>query len=196
MGLTRLFLPTRGDDSGMSPKPYAAGMSSPLFAAESSVFLIEQYLPRIRAAFQLLPAEDRWWTPHRDALSFGAILRHLEGNVRQWIVAGVGGAPDLRERRLEFAAPKEDCELLLIRLEATCEAAARVIEEHAERLEERRFIQGESCTVLHAIYHVVEHFSWHLGQAIWIAKARAGAGHGFALYDEEAINRARNDSRD
>ena len=27
---------------------------------------------------------------------------HLTGNVRQWIISGLGGAPDIRERDLEF----------------------------------------------------------------------------------------------
>jgi hypothetical protein len=34
-------------------------------------------------------------------------------------------------------------------------------------------IQGEEVTVLEAIYHVVEHFSLHLGQVIWAAKMHA-----------------------
>ncbi|NIP78842.1 MAG: DUF1572 domain-containing protein, partial [Gemmatimonadetes bacterium] len=35
-------------------------------------------------------------------------------------------------------------------------------------------VQGRSVTVLAAIYHAVEHFSMHLGQILWIAKARTG----------------------
>jgi hypothetical protein len=29
-------------------------------------------------------------------------------------------------------------------------------------------------------------------QAVWIAKARAGAGHGVAFYDEARVNAAKN----
>lgn len=53
-------------------------------------------------------------------------------------------------------------------------------------------IQGFETTGLGAVLHVVEHFSWHTGQVVWIAKARAGAAHGLALYDDAAINAARN----
>jgi hypothetical protein len=30
----------------------------------------------------------------------------------------------------------------------------------------------------------VEHFSWHTGQAVWIAKSRAGAEHKLSFYGE------------
>ena len=53
-------------------------------------------------------------------------------------------------------------------------------------------IQGFEVTGLEATYHVVEHFSWHVGQAVWIAKARAGIDHGIAFYDEVQVNRDRN----
>ena len=38
---------------------------------------------------------------------------------------------------------------------------------------ERRTIQGRDLTVLEAIYHVVEHFSLHLGQIVLVAKLHA-----------------------
>ena len=53
-------------------------------------------------------------------------------------------------------------------------------------------IQGHYVTGVHALLHVVEHFSWHTGQAVWIAKARAGAEHGLAFYDDTQLNSARN----
>ena len=53
-------------------------------------------------------------------------------------------------------------------------------------------IQGFEVTGLAAVLHVVEHFSWHTGQAVWIAKARAGAEHGLAFYDDARVNKARN----
>lgn len=41
-----------------------------------------------------------------------------------------------------------------------------------------RTIQGREVTVLEAVYHVVEHFSLHLGQIVFVAKLRTpGAVH-------------------
>ena len=56
-----------------------------------------------------------------------------------------------------------------------------------------RRIQGFETTPFRAVYHVVEHFGWHTGQAVWIAKARGGPGHGIAFYDDAKINQLRND---
>lgn len=165
------------------------------FAAESARYLAETYLPRLAEALAALPAGDLFWRPHPGALSVGTVLLHLEGNVRQWILSGLGGRPDGRDRAAEFAATSgpEGAELLA-RLEATVREAARVVEGlDAPALARRVRIQGFEMTALAAVYHVVEHFSWHTGQAVWIAKARAGADHGVAFYDEAAVNAARNE---
>jgi uncharacterized damage-inducible protein DinB len=85
---------------------------------------------------------------------------------------------------------------LFQRLAETVRAAAAVIEGVSdELLDVPRTIQGFETTGLGAILHVVEHFSWHTGQVVWIAKARAGVAHGLSFYDDAAINAARNASR-
>jgi uncharacterized damage-inducible protein DinB len=164
------------------------------FARESAGFLRDTYLPRMRKAVETLPAEDLWWRPHEGALAVGTILRHLEGNVRQWILSGLAGLPDARVRSAEFKGPDEGTAAeLLARLEATVRAAAAAIEGLDERaLLAQHPIQGFDVTGLHAVLHVVEHFSWHTGQAVWIAKARAGARHGLAFFDDAKIDAARN----
>ncbi|HAK55970.1 MAG TPA: hypothetical protein DCP38_10890, partial [Acidobacteria bacterium] len=42
-----------------------------------------------------------------------------------------------------------------------------------------RRIQDHDVTILHAIYHVVEHFSGHVGQVIWATKRATGEDLGF-----------------
>jgi hypothetical protein len=102
-------------------------------------------------------------------------LSHLAGNVRQWIVCGVGHAPDDRNRAAEFAARDgAPAALLLSRLDGTlAEADAVLARQTPQSLAEQREIQGRSITVLDAVYHVVEHFSMHLGQVILLAKLHA-----------------------
>jgi uncharacterized damage-inducible protein DinB len=101
--------------------------------------------------------------------------------VRQWIVAGVGQQPDVRDRDAEFDArggfaPAE----LMARLRETVEQAAAVIGAvSAERLAARVVIQGYEVSVLEAIYHVVEHFSHHTGQILFATKALTGEDLGF-----------------
>jgi len=33
----------------------------------------------------------------------GNLVLHLQGNVGQWIIHGIGGAPDIRDRPVEFS---------------------------------------------------------------------------------------------
>ena len=168
----------------------SASESSDTFQADVVEYLRETYLPRLEQAASILPQTDLWWSPHADCISFGTILQHLEGNVRQWIVSGLGDASDTRQRASEFQlAPGESTSALFERLRSTVEAACGVITAlPSASLPEAITIQGFDTTRQAALLHVLEHFSWHVGQAVWIAKARAGEGHGLAFYDEEAIN--------
>ncbi len=167
---------------------------SGVFVRECAHYLKEVYVPRLEAAVDALPQGDLWWAPHGSTLSVGVILRHLEGNVRQWILSGLAGAPDHRERASEFADPDDrDGHGLLAKLRETVGEAARAIEAIDDAdLETPRNIQGMETTILGAVLHVVEHSSWPTGQAVWIAKARAGNDHGIAFYDDAVINAARN----
>ncbi|MCL6650392.1 MAG: DUF1572 domain-containing protein [Chloroflexi bacterium] len=142
------------------------------FLARSRYYLCTEYPAKIRAAVTVLPPERLWWRPHEQANSVGNLLLHLAGNVRQWIVAGVGGHPDVRRRDLEFAARGgAEAEEMLAGLEATIrEADSVIVQLLPSELLQRRVIQGRDLTVLEAIYHVVEHFSGHTGQIVWIAK--------------------------
>jgi uncharacterized damage-inducible protein DinB len=101
--------------------------------------------------------------------------------VRQWIVAGVGGEPDTRERDKEFAARSSvSSEELKATLAATINRAVPVLEGlAASQLLERRTIQGYDQTILEAVYHVVEHFSHHTGQILYATKLLTGKDLGF-----------------
>ncbi len=167
------------------------------FLSESARLLRDVYLPRIeRALDEILPA-DAWWRPHGRSTSIANLLLHLEGNVRQWILSALCGAEDRRERASEFAARDgSPVAQLLERLERTTLTAAAAVESlPPRRLSEPIRIQGIDTTGLAAVYHVVEHFSWHTAQIVWIAKLRAGPGHHIAFYDETAIDRAHSEPR-
>ena len=98
------------------------------------------------------------------------------GNIRQWIVAGVGVGEDVRRRQEEFDQRGGlSAEELLARLSDTLDEVDRVLASlPLEALEEPRTLQGMEVTVFEAVYHVVEHFSMHVGQIIYLAKARRG----------------------
>ena len=151
------------------------------FIERSRTLLAQDYLPRIRGALERLSEEDVWWRPHPSSNAVGNLLLHLAGNARQWIVSGVGGEPDLRQREEEFAARGGTSGVeALAHLEATLAEVDRVLARlDPSILAEPRRIQGHDVTVLEAIYHVVEHVSMHTGQILYIAKLRSGQDLGF-----------------
>jgi uncharacterized damage-inducible protein DinB len=150
--------------------------ASQTFLNESRRYLRDEYPASIDRAVVALTDEQIWWRPNEGSNSIGNLILHLAGNVRQWIVAGVGRQPNERNRQQEFderrKIPKHE---LLARL-ATVLAEADVVLANLQEseLKEARRIQGSDTTVMEAIYHVVEHFSLHTGQIGWIAKSQLG----------------------
>lgn len=144
------------------------------FIDRSRAYLTDEYRIKIRKTVRALPAEMLWWRPNEEANSVGNLLMHLEGNLRQWIIGGVGGAPDVRNRAGEFAAKEgASAEELLRRLEQTLDEADAVLARlRPEQLAERRRVQARDVTMLEAVYQVVQHFALHLGQIILVAKAQ------------------------
>jgi uncharacterized damage-inducible protein DinB len=151
------------------------------FIQRSRHYLAGEYRPKIRQALRGLSEGDLWWRPNEASNSIGNLILHLAGNVRQWVVAGIGGEPDLRRREEEFLRREglSAAELLQV-LEAALDEADRVLAGlDVSVLSEARVIQGFEVSVMEALYHVVEHFSMHTGQILYLSKERSGRDLGF-----------------
>ena len=59
---------------------------------------LNQRLLRIEYCLEKLTLEQVWSREHEIENSVGNLVLHLCGNVRQWIVSGVAGAEDNRDR--------------------------------------------------------------------------------------------------
>jgi uncharacterized damage-inducible protein DinB len=154
---------------------------SDAFLAQSREYLGVEYMAKIERAIAPLTTEQLWWRANEASNSIGNLMLHLSGNVRQWIVGGVGGADMTRDRAAEFAAREMlPASVLLAQLQqAVDEACAVLARLDASTLNERRRIQRFDTTVHGAIFHVVEHFSMHTGQIILLAKMLTGKDPGF-----------------
>lgn len=99
-------------------------------------------------------------------------MLHLCGNARQWIVCGVGGATDARDRDAEFAQREqiERGELLKLLRTTIADVDSSLQNLDPALLLDRRTIQSSDVDVLEAIFHVTEHFSMHTGQIILLTK--------------------------
>jgi hypothetical protein len=138
-------------------------------------------LRKIVHCLDQLMDEDLWWRPHESHNSIQNIILHLCGNVRQWIIHGVGGAPDVRNRPEEFADRRPIAKAELVeRLRATiAEADAVLTELRPERLLDARRIQGFDTHVLAAIFDSVSHFVGHTHQIVYITRLRLGESYRF-----------------
>jgi uncharacterized damage-inducible protein DinB len=160
--------------SGSSAKGKAA--TAPEFLAVTQRAVLKQYLPRIVKCLKQLSEEEIWWRPNPESNSVGNLVLHLCGNVRQWIISGLGGAEDVRERDLEFAEQGPVAsEALVAQLRRTMREASRVLARLGENALLRKYeIQGYHVTGIYAVFQVAEHFSYHAGQIIYITKFKRG----------------------
>ena len=122
-----------------------------------------------------------WWRPNDACNSIGNLILHLNGNVRQWLVASFNRLEDQRNRPAEFNERKLiSASALLEKLGATIEEASDVLARlTADELVARYEIQGYNVSGLDAVYQVVEHFGLHYGQILYITKSLRGADLGF-----------------
>src|SRR5688572_6709918 len=83
-------------------------------------------LVKIKHCLGQLNEEQVWWRPSESMNSVGNLMLHLAGNLRQWIVSGIGGANDTRNRPGEFAerGPIAKAELLRRLEQAVSDAQA------------------------------------------------------------------------
>src|SRR5215471_9718734 len=96
--------------------------------------LIGQYWPRLRECVESLTDEQVWWRPNEASNSIGNLLLHLNGNVRQWLVASFERFDDARNRPAEFNPPvRIPASALLHQFGATMEEAAKVLSRLTEK---------------------------------------------------------------
>ena len=66
------------------------------FLERSRHFLADEYPTKIRRCLDVLPGDALWRRSDEQANSVANLLLHLAGNVGQWIVSSIGGAPGTR----------------------------------------------------------------------------------------------------
>lgn len=150
--------------------------TSRAFIAHASKFLVSDYLPKIERCLEKLTDEQIWWRANEESNSIGNLILHLCGNVRQWIICGVGAQPDNRDRDSEFAQREiiSRSELLTLLRSTLSEAQTTLRDVDPSILLEHRKIQGNDVELLEAIFHVTEHFSMHAGQIFLLTKLLTG----------------------
>lgn len=148
---------------------------------DQSVFRMKESLERIEKCLDQLSEDEVWHKPNEASNSVGNLIVHLNGNVTQYILAGMGGAKDNRNRDKEFEKTGgKDKKKLLSEFKTTMEKAFEACENMSPMdMLIQRTIQGFTLSGMGVIIHVVEHLSYHTGQIAYITKALTNQDLGF-----------------
>lgn len=134
--------------------------------------LINCGILRVKACVERLSDDQLQWRPNEHSNSINNQILHLDGNVRQWLLATLTASSDQRKRDNEFdyqnQKSKEELLDLLDALERDVRSSFPIIRKLD--LAESRHVQCYHETILSILVHVIEHYSYHLGQITYITK--------------------------
>lgn len=148
---------------------------------EQIIFRIETNLPRINTCIENLNETEVWQKANESSNSIGNLMLHLIGNITQYIISGLGGEPDNRNRDLEFypqkRIPKAELENIL---SIAVNGSITIIKSLSiQQLTRRYSIQGHDISGIASLIHVTEHLSYHTGQIVYLTKALKNIDTGF-----------------
>jgi hypothetical protein len=140
---------------------------------------------KIEHCLEQLTDEQVWWRPREgqagEMNSIANLMLHLAGNLRQWIIGGIGGTKDVRNRPQEFADRSRvpAAELLGSLRRTVAEADVVLAKLDADQLMQPRRIQGFDTTVLAAAFDTIAHFRGHAQEIIHMTREQLGGEYRF-----------------
>lgn len=137
---------------------------------ENRVF--KESYARVFKCLTLIDEKQLWKSPQKNIPAIGNLILHLCGNARQWILSGIGGEQDNRNRDQEFEIQnkirKAELIFLLENLRMNINEVLRDLDE--TEIYHTKKNQGFDTSNFSAIIHVIEHFSYHTGQITTLTK--------------------------
>jgi len=159
------------------------GLSDTLIAEfkDHAVFRMQESADKIRGCLNLLDEDAFWFQPNEQSNSPDQLLRHLKGNITQYIISGLGDAPDLRKRDEEFIpmANRDRNRVESAFFETIATAIEMIRSANADEMTKIKQVQGFAFSGIGIILHVVEHLSYHTGQFAYLTKLNKNLDLGF-----------------
>ena len=147
--------------------------------------LIEEGIDRILKCLTLLNNEQINYRPNQNSNSIANQVFHLNGNVRQWFLSAICGHEDARKRNEEFdlnlKVSSNKLEACLSKLKIDIVDELNSID--GLDLSAYQKVQCYEETNLAVLIHVMEHFSYHVGQITYITKMLADVDTGYYAGD-------------
>lgn len=161
-------------------QPTSEQLAAAVAAAASQE--LTKALDRIKHCLGQLTDEQIWCRPSEALNSIGNLILHLCGNLRQWIVAGIGGGKDVRQRPKEFSERESIPKIEFLRRldEVVAKAHNALARASASDLMKTRRIQGFDVTGLEAIFDSVPHFRGHAQEIVHMTRSMLGDAYQFA----------------
>ena len=143
-----------------------------LLTKEIETRIIECGIHRIISCIERLNEKQIYYTPNANSNSINNQILHLDGNVRQWLISTMSGRVDDRKRSMEFDHNNKKSKSELTSILQKLEQDIRLISTHIETIDltQSQDVQCYTETNLSIIIHVIEHFSYHVGQITYITK--------------------------
>lgn len=143
--------------------------------------VFDQCLTKITHCLDQLSDEQVWWRPREEMNSIGNLLLHLTGNVRQWVISGLGTAADVRNRPAEFSqrGPIPKQELLEQLRQAVADAKSVIVQRTAADMLAVRRVQGWDVSGWKAVFDCVPHFKGHTQEIICLTRLQLGDAYKF-----------------
>ena len=143
--------------------------------------LLQEGQERVLKCLDLLTEQEIWYRPNEHSNSVGNLVLHLCGNVRQWLHATLGGEPDIRRRQEEFdsreAKPKEELKTMV---KSLMQQSGSILDACTPAMLTRSYrVQGLDETGVAILIHISEHWSYHVGQITYFAKAQKDIDVGY-----------------
>lgn len=148
---------------------------------EQAILRFKESLSKIEGCLKVMNDDTFWAKPNENSNGIAQILRHLQGNIGQYILSGLTGKPDLRDRPSEFSPTVDRSrEEVIQSFFEVAETAVEVMTNVTDStLLRRKRVQGFELTGLGIILHVVEHLSYHTGQIVFETKRTGNIDLGF-----------------
>lgn len=144
----------------------------------SAIKQFEYYKLLAEKTFDQVPEEKLFWQYNEDSNSIATIVKHLSGNMQsRWTdIFNSDGEKEWRNRDAEFV---NDIKLRSDMLEYWNKGWSTLFDTlnslADEDLSKIIYIRNEGHTVMDAINRQLAHYSYHIGQIVYIGKLIAGA---------------------
>jgi hypothetical protein len=159
---------------------------------EDSISLFRYYKKLAEGAMEQLSHEQLFMSLDEEMNSIAIVVKHMAGNMRsRWtdFLTSDGEKPD-RNRDMEFAAPPATRAELMQSWNEGWERVFGALEPLSDAdLGREITIRGEPHSVMQAINRQIAHYSYHVGQIVFLAKH-------FKASDWKSLSVPRNKSGD